>query len=318
MSNLLSFFNNVCNWVDKGEPVDVIYLDFKKAFDKVPHKRLLLKLYAYGVRGDIFRWIKNWLLNRKQRVVINGQSSGWVDVLSGVPQGSVLGPLLFIIYINDFEEGLFNKILKFADDAKLLGRVSTQDQINVMRSDLNKLFEWSSKWGMTFNTNKFKVMHIGRTNQCVNYEINHQVLEDVEEERDLGVLVSRNLKVSPQCIKVVKSANKILGCIKRTMHARTVSVIVPLIKGLIRPHLEYCVSAWRPHYVKDIQLLEGVQRRATKLITEFKGLSYYERLNKCKLTTLETRRLRGDLIETFKIFKGMSDVKLDDFLCSFH
>ena len=313
LSNLLSFFNDVYNWVDQGEPVDVIYLDFKKAFDKVPHKRLLLKLHAYGIRGDIFRWVKNWLLNRKQRVVINGAATAWLDVVSGVPQGSVLGPLLFIIYINDLDSDLINKMLKFADDAKLYGRVSTMTQVDSIREDLKKLFDWSKKWGMTFNADKYKVMHFGYSNKDCNYEIDNQLLESVREEKDLGIIVSDSLKVSPQCIKAVKNANRVLGAIKRTIDNRSKDVIIDLYKALVRPHLEYAMCAWRPHYVKDIKLLEGVQRRATKLISELSGLSYNERLKKVNLTTLETRRVRGDLIEVYKIFHGLTDLNSNDF-----
>ena len=240
-------------------------------------------------------------------MVLNGVASGWSEVLSGVPQGSVLGPLLFIIYVNDMDRNLLNKLLKFADDAKLYGRVNGEDGIRGLREDLGRLVEWSEEWGMIFNEVKCKVMHFGANNIEANYQINGHVLDVVEEERDLGVIVSNTLKVSAQCVKAVKTVNKILGLIKRTFTTRQKDIIINLYKSLVRPHLEYCMSAWRPHYVKDIELLEGVQRRATKLIEEFKGLEYEERLKRVGLTKLETRRLRGDLIEVFKIFHGLTD-----------
>ena len=139
LTNLLVFVEEVANYLDSGYPVDVIYLDFQKAFDKVPHKRLILKLAAHGIDGKLLEWIEKWLLDRKQRVVINGVFSGWKDVLSGVPQGSVLGPLLFVIYINDIDEFIASHILKFADDTKIYHVVNSSTGIENLRSGLHNL-----------------------------------------------------------------------------------------------------------------------------------------------------------------------------------
>jgi len=126
LTNLLDFFNDIYNMYDDSRSVDVIYLDFQKAFDKVPHKRLLSKVQAHGITGNIHRWLEDWLSGRKQRVVINGSASSWRDVISGVPQGSVLGPILFLIYVNDIDDGLTCKISKFADDTKIASKVTTR------------------------------------------------------------------------------------------------------------------------------------------------------------------------------------------------
>jgi hypothetical protein len=309
----LEFLHFTSEYVDNGEPVDVIYLDFQKAFDKVPHKRLMMKLNAYGVKGAVATWIQNWLDNREQRVVLNQSVSEWTKVLSGVPQGSVLGPLLFIVYINDIDKSVLSKLSKFADDTKVFSTVSTKAEIEKLRLDLRNLFKWSEDWQMLFNVEKCKIMHFGKNNVKADYSMNGKILEVVNEERDLGVIVQDDLKVSQQCVKVVKTANKVLGMISRTFVCRSKDVILQLYKSLVRPHLEYCIQAWRPHLQKDIKLIESVQKRATKMVDSLKSCSYDERLRKLNLTSLETRRLRGDLIEVFKMFKGFDDVNVHDY-----
>ena len=122
--NLLCFLEEITNWVDDGSPVDVVYLDFQKAFDKLPHQRLLLKLKAHGIGNDVINWIEEWLTHRRQRVIVDGEISNWKYVLSGVPQGSVLGPILFLIYINDLDDYISSKVLKFADDTKVFRKVT--------------------------------------------------------------------------------------------------------------------------------------------------------------------------------------------------
>jgi hypothetical protein len=136
LTNMLEFLEYVNNYVDSGKPIDIIYLDFRKAFDKVPHRRLMEKVRAHGIRGLVANWIEEWLSNREQRVVLNGRSSSWVKVRSGVPQGSVLGPLLFVLYINDIDKNVNSKLLKFADDTKLFRVVESQDDVDELRKDL--------------------------------------------------------------------------------------------------------------------------------------------------------------------------------------
>jgi len=145
LTNLLVFMEEVTNYIDRGYPVDVIYLDFQKAFDKVPHKRLLMKLAAHGIADNVLKWTENWLSNRKC-VVLNGCFSEWRDIVSGVPQGSVLGPLLFIIYINDIDDCVAGRILKFADDTKIYHMVYSEEDVRALQFDLCNLVEWSKEW----------------------------------------------------------------------------------------------------------------------------------------------------------------------------
>jgi ribonucleases P/MRP protein subunit RPP40 len=309
LTNMLEFLETVQTEVDQGEPMDVVFLDLQKAFDKVPHGRLGIKLMNIGVGGKLLEWIREWLKGRTQRVVLNGEASEWVDVESGVPQGSVLGPVLFIVYINDMDERILNNLWKFADDTKMVGRVRTKEELDRFREDLNRLSEWADEWKMPFNIAKCKVMHFGKNNCREEWSMGGAKLEVIKEEKDLGVVLSDDLKVGVQCRKAATKGNQILGMIYRTFENKDMRTIKILYKALVRPHLDYCSQAWRPHLQKDKDVLERVQRRATRMVSGFKDIHYEERLRRLNLTTLETRRLRADLLEVYKIITGREGVR---------
>ena len=308
LTNMLCFLEEITKWIDVGSPVDIIYLDFQKAFDKVPHQRLLLKLKVHGIGDSITDWIEQWLTDRRQRVVVDGEVSNWKSVLSGVPQGSVLGPILFLIYINDLDDSITSNILKFADETKLFRKVNTDGDKQHLQNDLDRLVKWSEKWQMLFNFGKCKCLHTGHGNLNVNYKMGDTALGTTVKEKDLGVTISADMKVSEQCGIAASKGNQILGLIRRNITYKGKKLIIPLYKAIVRPHLEYCIQAWRPYRKKDIDTLERIQRRATKMIPELRDLSYEERLKECGLTTLETRRLRGDQIEVFKILNGYENI----------
>ena len=299
--------------MDEGIPVDAVYLDFQKAFDKVSHSKLLSKMDRYGIDKGVVRWVRSWLSGRRQRVVIDGVASGWELVLSGVPQGSVLGPVLFIVFIDDIDEGIRSTVLKFADDTKLVARVGSEEDRERLRQDLVELYKWSEDWQMLFNLDKCSVMHFGFANKGMEVRLGDKVLGAQKSERDLGVIMQSDLKVDKQCSKAANEANKRLGMIHRNFKCKAKKVILPLYKSIVRPHLDYCVQAWRPHYRKDVDKLEKVQRRATKMVEGLEGYSYEDRLRILGLTTLETRFLRADLIEVFKILRGFENLDPDRF-----
>lgn len=310
LTNLLETLEEITSCLDNGEGVDVVFLDYRKAFDSVPHKRLIHKISRYGFGETFTRWITDFLSDRNQTVSIRGKFSQPAEVLSGVPQGSVLGPLLFLLYVNEIPEVIQGTAKLFADDTKVFDKASRKD---VLQKDLDTLYKWSSKWLLKFNESKCKVMHVGRNNPRNDYKIGNVVLEKVSEERDLGVYLSDDLKPSVQCVEAAKKASSALGIIKRTFSSFEISSFALLYKTYVRCHMEYCVQAWSPYYRKDIDILEKIQRRATRMVPELRHLSYKDRLKRLNLTSLEERRQRGDLIEAYKIISGKENVNCDKF-----
>ena len=309
-TNLLEFFEKVTKLFDEGKPVDIIYLDLCKAFDKVPFKRLLLSVKKLGVRGKILKWLEDWLNGRQQRVVLNGKFSDWLAVLSGIPQGSVLGPILFLIFINELDNAaiLIDLISKFADDTKLCKAVQSEEDRAALQGVLDNLTEWAESTGMAFNVNKCKVLHVGNSNNKHEYKVNGSNLITVDSEKDLGVKYLNSLKPGGQCSEAARTANFVLGQICRNFHYRDKEVFLNLYKRYVRVHLEYCTPAWNPWLSKDIEILEKVQMRAVKQIQGLQATTYNARLQELNLPTLTERRHRSDMIETFKIIRGFNKV----------
>ena len=246
-------------------------------------------------------------------MVLNGVKSDWVDVDSGVPQGSVLGPLLFSLFVNDIDLGLDCKIWKFADDTKVVRVVKNFEDCFQHQRNLDRLVGWGDKWKMEFNVGKCKVMHIGNNNLKFGYLMNGEWLDECEYEKDLGVIVDRNLKSGRQVLEARNKANRMLGFIARNVSYKSKEVIKKLYISYVRPHLEYCVQAWSPHYRQDLDMLEGVQRRATRLIQGFKRLDYIDRLKELNMFSVRRRYIRGDMIQVYKMFEKIDDINIEDF-----
>ena len=338
VTNLLQALNVWSEALSHGIPVDVIYLDFEKAFDKVPHRRLLQELHRQGIRGQMLGWITQFLKDRKQRVRINDEYSEYTTVLSGVPQGSVLGPTLFLLYVSQISSLIKNFTSLFADDTKIFSYLlrlheNLPEAADVhlhtttsLQEDLNSITEWSEKFQMSFNLSKCHILHLGhknpnatytmykqhnihKTKNCISYLLQFHTLDAVEEEVDLGITVDNKLKFTKHVNTKISKANKILGLIKHTFKFLTADTLTLLYKSLIRPHVEYGTPIWSPHLKGDRDNIEKLQRRTTKLIPDLKDKSYEERLRHLKLPTLEYRRLRTDLILLYKYTHNL--IKLD-------
>ncbi|MEW8547738.1 MAG: reverse transcriptase family protein, partial [Candidatus Thiodiazotropha sp.] len=238
-TQLLEFLEDVTTALDNGEDVDVIYLDFCKAFDKVPHKRLLKKLWGYGIRGNIYSWILDFLSDRKQYVKVCGISSDPVMVTSGVPQGSVLGPILFLIYINDLPEVISAITKLFADDAKIYRSIATNQHIAQVQLSVDEAVAWADTWEMFFNFKKCKHLHIGTRQDPAIYKMKcgqeSFSIEKCTSERDLGVTVDQALNFSEHISCKVSKANRNLGIIFRTFTFMDKEMFLNLYKSIVRP-----------------------------------------------------------------------------------
>ena len=322
LTNLLETLETWTQIIEDGDGIDVAYLDFRKAFDLVSHKHLIFKMTKYGINGQILKWVEDFLSERSQKVLIRGTASSSQKVTSGVPQGSVLGPILFLIFINDLPLKVLSPLSLFADDSKIFTRIvdkSNETKIyanagsDILQKDLISVLEWAKKWKMEFNVEKCKIMHIGPNNPKNIYNMDSINLEETLMEKDLGVLIDSKLDFGSHIKEVVGRANRMLGMIRVSFACLNKKMFLNLYMALVRPLLEYCVQVWSPHLRKYIKLIEGVQRRATRLVPELRDLPYEERLKILKLTTLEERRVRGDMIETYKIITRKEKVNPDRF-----
>jgi len=274
LTNLLEVFEHWTRCLDEGYGVDVIYLDYRKAFDTVPHQRLITKLRSMGFGCCLMKWIESFLSNRVMRVSVNGQHSPWSMVVSGVPQGSVLGPLLFLLYVNDLPDHIKTNIRMFADDTKIWTRLTGAQDAAKLQEDLDMLSDWSARWLLKFNPQKCKLMHL-RHNMDTKYHITQDNqewnIQSTQQEKDLGVLTSSDMAVSHQCMEAASRANRVLGMVRRQFKVLDKESFMIIYKGYVRPHLEYAIQAWSPYLRRDIECLEKIQRRATKLVEGFRN-----------------------------------------------
>ena len=322
MDQLLLVYNSVSLQLDRGGVTDVILFDFSKAFDVVCHDLMLTKLSSIGIQGHLLQWISSFLIDRQMRVCVKGHVSQPRDVLSGVPQGSVLGPLLFLIYINSVASQLSSNYKIFADDIKIYACVqylsTTAHQVSPVadvQRDINILHQTAASWGLNMNSKKCAVLRfVGsrRNHPPPVYVLDGQHIPSVESHEDLGVTVDTDLKFHRHIQSVVHRAGGLAQNFLRSTVCRSPEFMLFLLTTHLRPIIEYCSCIWHTGYIEDLRRLENVQRRWTKQIEGLSVLSYAERLQMLKLYSVQGRLLRADLIQCWKIFNGQSCISPDD------
>ena len=304
-TQLLYYLDECMKTIAEGGVVDAIYLDFSKAFDTVPHRRLVGKLEAYGIQGHVLKWICGFLKGRTQEVIVNGVKSASASVISGIPQGTVLGPVLFVIYINDLLDNVKSGGLLFADDTKIYRHISSREDAVELQADIDRLEEWANKWQLHFHPDKCHVLTMGKfenIRHAHRYMILNNEIEHVFDEKDLGVTVDSELRFEEHIANKVRVANAIVGLIRRSFSYLDCDSFRKIYTAFARPHLEYAQSVWAPFHTKNIDALENVQIRATKLVDGLGSLEYPDRLKRLNLPTLLFRRRRGDMIQMYKHF----------------
>lgn len=304
-SNLLKFWDDVTTMVEAGSSFSIIYTDLAKAFDKVPHNLLIIKLQRLGIGGKLLQWLKCYLYGRTQQVLIKGKVSVTTNVSSGVPQGGVLSGLLFALYINDLPEIFrFCKVSLYADDAKLYAPNNDPSSVNMIQEDINRLLQWCRLWKLQLNASKcFYLFHEHKkhTDQLPPiYYIEDEIMQKKEHCKDLGIIISSDCKFHLQIMNVRKKAIAEINRIRRCFISRNPMFLSNMYKQYVRPHMEYCVEVWNPVYSEDVNKLEKIQNKMTRLLRGGRILSPDQRNSRLCLKSHRQRRLRGDLINMFK------------------
>jgi hypothetical protein len=228
----------------------------------------MIKLRSKGISGEVYDWLRAWLMDRTQQVRVGDDISSNQQVNSGVPQGTVLGPCLFGVHIDDIDEvvRLIELLLKFADDCKGKKTIMNDQDRKALQDTLDKLCEWAETWGMKFNKDKCKILHVGNNNPSYEYYMQGTKLATIDEERDVGVIIHKSLKPSRQCQKAAATGMGVLYQLKNNFHFRDRHVFVKLFKQYVRPHLEFATPAWSPWLAADKQVLENVQKKFVNMI----------------------------------------------------
>ena len=321
-SQLIVTHHDIAKHLDRRDirQVDAIVLDFAKAFDKVPHKRLLKKLDYYGIRGPILHWLTAFLTNRTQRVLLDGSSSDSVPVTSGVPQGTVLGPLLFLLYINDLPLSTpFSTTRLFADDSLIYRPIKSLPDCRLLQQDLNALEQWEQTWQMSFRPDKCKLIRFTRSQNPIifNYHLHNQQLSAVNSHKYLGIHLSSNLKFNTHIDHIRSQANRTLGFIRRNLHNCTPNIKHIAYNTLVRPTLEYCSGVWDPYTQLNINKLEQINTRAARFITNNYSLVpgtttlIKQQIN---MDTLSARRQSHRLSLLYKITNNHIDINKHEYL----
>ena len=314
---LLLTYENITHWYDIGLTVDLILFDFIKAFDRVHHPTLIDKLISIGIGGNLLSWIRDFLSHRTMSVAIKGTQSRALPVTSGVPQGSVLGPVLFLLFINHLGANLTCHYKLFADDLKLYihhPSDPSQSRSQDLQDNINILSLSASSWGLSFSPSKCVHLHFkrGQPDRPCQYLLYDAPINTVPSHNDLGVIVDSKLRFHPHITNTVQKAGGIATNLLKSTICRTPSFMIPLLTSDIRPIIDFASCVWNTGFIGDLALLESVQRRWTKQISGMSTLSYPDRLSQLSLFSIKGRLLRTDLLQCYKIFHNLSPISPSD------
>lgn len=314
-TQLLHVTHLACKALDEQLNYHIISFDFSKAFDKVPHELLLYKLKFYRFNSNCILWIKNWLLHRTSAVTVNGLKSQEIDVLSGVPQGSVLGPLLFLLYVNDIADEVENADCRlYADDTLLSMNIDDQCS-EKLQKNVDTLSNWAKSWGMLFNAKKCVHMQINRSSPDFRVKLNGEFIPTSDELKYLGLLIQSDLKWQKHIYKIEGKANKALGNLKRTLSDAPVKTKLLGFKSIVQPILEYGSQIWSPYLIGLSKSLDSIQRKAIRWIFRLKKHdSVTDCMERNNIPALSCRRTHLDLVFLQKIEAGLFDVRLSDYI----
>ena len=310
LSQLIEHYDNIIESVSAGNNVDVIYLDYSKAFDVVDHHILLRKLKESGITGKIGTWISNFISGRKQTVTVNQKQSRCENVTSGVPQGSVLGPILFLIMISDIDTDIIkSSVSSFADDTKVSHIVQLREDCLDLQKSLDTIYDWSDTNNLKFNSLKFQALRYGNNKDTMDFSYKTPDGNDIPNEdqvRDLGIQMSRNMKFHDHIEIIASKCRSLSGWILRTFTTREASPMLKLFNSLLLPRIDYCSQLWSPHLVGDWNKLEAIQRRFTSKINNIRELDYWTRLKILKQYSLQRRAERYKILYCWKIMEELA------------
>ena len=312
-TQLLLTIEDLAKGLDDKSQIDLILLDYEKAFDKVSHRHLLLKADHYGIRGNTHAWISDFLHNRSQCVLVDGQKSSESHVTSGVPQGSVLGPLLFLIFINDLPQSVTTSTTRlFADDSVLYQRITSAHDAANLQKDLDALQEWESKWLMRFNAKKCQVLRVTNKRKPVisPYTIHGHTLEVVDSAKYLGVTLDSKLSFNTHVDTITKKATATRAFMSRNLSHCGQKTKEAVYTTFIRPTVEYASTVWDPHTQRNIKRVEQVQRSSARFVTGTydKTSSVTTLIKQMNWPTLEERRRHSRLTMMYKINNQLVDI----------
>ncbi len=304
-SQLISFTQEVNDSLEQGQQTDVIVMDFSKAFDKVDHHKLVQKLHRLGVNPQIATWIKSFLHGRTQQVVVEGHNSDTLPVLSGVPQGSVLGPCLFLSYINDMPDSVKSKVRLFADDTIVYLTIKSNTDAQTLQHDLTCLERWESDWSMEFNPDKCEVLRISRKRNptIFPYSLHNITLNSADSSKYLGITISKDLTWTKHINSITNKAKNSLRFLRRNVKTPNKRVKEVAYKTYVRPQLEYCSTIWHPWQKYLTNKVEQVQRSAARYVSNDYNYtsSVSLMLNQLNWPSLEQRRKTSSVTMLFKI-----------------